>query len=590
MAITADDFARAMQDMMRQFVTQLQSDAALRTPVGQTGGGVTSPSKLIHKQYSKVEKFGGASNEWKEWHFQFIVATKAAALDVGQVLEALEPIKMDEVTDDIIRRNIDASSFPIMDRAKGELFSVLTLWTKGEANQIVRNVVDSNGFVAWKRLYDRFNPRTPASMAAAWREVIRTKKFRDLRDAAKMVEVWEGKVDLLKREHGESVPDGLKAALLMEMLPDHIQLTVAQGIANQFSYEELKQKVRLMSSVHAEIATPKPMEVDELHEREFSEEPSGAGGWQEVGAVTKGTGRGKGGGPAFGSCWTCGGPHFARECPHNWGGKGGPKGGDKSAGKGDGTGKGKGKGKARAPMFGSCWVCGGAHFQADCPYGPQQAKGASKGKGKGKAMREVDEEDDFEATDVGGITECWSIAEVVETSRGRPGRWRAAKGRPKIELQNKYAALAEVEEVTVEEIEAVTEGGSVDRGEIVIDSGAAESVCPQDWASAFPTKAVAPGQERHFRNASGGRMSHYGEKRVRGTVDGMEGPISMLFQVSDAKNALASVARITERGNLVQFGPDPADNYIFNPSSGDKVMLRRKGNKFILDMDFARRA
>ena len=85
-------------------------------------------------------------------------------------------------------------------------------------------------------------------------------------------------------------------------------------------------------------------------------------------------------------------------------------------------------------------------------------------------------------------------------------------------------------------------------------------------------------------------MSHYGEKRVRGTVDGMEGPISMLFQVSDAKNALASVARITERGNLVQFGPDPAENYIFNPSSGDKVMLRRKGNEFILDMDFARRA
>ena len=85
-------------------------------------------------------------------------------------------------------------------------------------------------------------------------------------------------------------------------------------------------------------------------------------------------------------------------------------------------------------------------------------------------------------------------------------------------------------------------------------------------------------------------MAHYGEKRARGKVGGMDAPISMLFQVSDAKNALASVARITEKGNVVQFGPDDRDNYIINPTSGDKVMLRRKGNKFILDMDFVGRA
>ena len=85
-------------------------------------------------------------------------------------------------------------------------------------------------------------------------------------------------------------------------------------------------------------------------------------------------------------------------------------------------------------------------------------------------------------------------------------------------------------------------------------------------------------------------MAHYGEKRVMGTVGDMDAPISMVFQVSDAKNALASVARITEKGNIVQFGPEDTDNFIMNPTSGDKVALRRKGNKFILDMDFVRRA
>ena len=141
-----------------------------------------------------------------------------------------------------------------------------------------------------------------------------------------------------------------------------------------------------------------------------------------------------------------------------------------------------------------------------------------------------------------------------------------------------------------EYIQAVAEGGDAGRGEIVIDSGAAESVCPWDWANAFPTREVPWGQKRHFRNASGAKMEHYGEKRVRGSVNGMDAPISMLFQVSDARNPLASVARITERGNLVQFGPRDADNYIFNPDTGDKVMLRKKGNKFVLDMDFSGRA
>ena len=79
-------------------------------------------------------------------------------------------------------------------------------------------------------------------------------------------------------------------------------------------------------------------------------------------------------------------------------------------------------------------------------------------------------------------------------------------------------------------------------------------------------------------------------RRVRGTVEGVKGPIAMLFQVSDAKNALASVARITEKGNIVQFGPTADDNYIYNPASGDKISLRRKGDKFVVDMDFVGQA
>ena len=126
----------------------------------------------------------------------------------------------------------------------------------------------------------------------------------------------------------------------------------------------------------------------------------------------------------------------------------------------------------------------------------------------------------------------------------------------------------------------------VGKGEIIVDSGAAESVCPWGWADVFPIKEIPEGRKRDFRNASGGPMGHYGERRVRCGIEGLSSPVSMLFQVSDARNPLASVARITEQGNIVQFGPKDEDNYIFNPATNEKIGLRRKGRKFVVDVEF----
>ena len=48
------------------------------------------------------------------------------------------------------------------------------------------------------------------------------------------------------------------------------------------------------------------------------------------------------------------------------------------------------------------------------------------------------------------------------------------------------------------------------------------------------------------------------------------------------------MCRIVEKGNIVRFGPRVEDNYILNPETQEKIMLRRKGRSFVLDAELVK--
>ena len=148
-----------------------------------------------------------------------------------------------------------------------------------------------------------------------------------------------------------------------------------------------------------------------------------------------------------------------------------------------------------------------------------------------------------------------------------------------------YSAPKEVTRIEeVFEINGVESDGL--QVKIAIDSAAAESVCPMEWAGQFKVKPCVPGQERSFINASGGEIKHYGEKRVALLTKGSSGSerkIGLPFQACDVKRPLAAVRRICEKGNIVQFGPGEKDNFIMNVQSQEKIWLKQEKGQYIME-------
>ena len=123
--------------------------------------------------------------------------------------------------------------------------------------------------------------------------------------------------------------------------------------------------------------------------------------------------------------------------------------------------------------------------------------------------------------------------------------------------------------------------------EITIDSAAEESVCPLHCAEHFQLKPVESGKELRFVNASGGRISHWGSRRVAMHAAENGKTLEMGFQVTDVKKALLAVSRLCEKGNIVQFGPEPQHNYIQNVTTGERLHMKRRGNSWVLPGELA---
>ena len=99
-----------------------------------------------------------------------------------------------------------------------------------------------------------------------------------------------------------------------------------------------------------------------------------------------------------------------------------------------------------------------------------------------------------------------------------------------------------------------SEDGKWEKLDIVIDSGAMESVMSKEHAKNVRINRDNGQENQWYRAANGSRMRNQGEKRLMWSTDaGNVGGIPM--QVTDVTKPLGSVGKICEVGNRIVFEP-----------------------------------
>jgi hypothetical protein len=444
-------------------------------------------------------------------------------------------------------------------------------------------------------------------------------KVKQLAQLATAIERWELKVYQLEREHGEKMSSKMKTAVLTGMCPQDIQDVVFQNMEANTEYTTIRDKIRnLVANRVMTASMPVPMDIGEVEAEGYWD---GLGNWwpmeyegaeDEIGAIGQ-------------DCYFCGkSGHYARDCPAKGAEKGKGKGiykggykgggfqgyGGKSKGKGKeqygkgygeqyakGFGKDSGKGKGKGKNFqGNCWQCGGqGHRAADC----------SNVHYAGVESPEIQQAGAEES--IGGIWEVGCVeVHVLECTLQQQRKRQTQQQQPRqqpIRTANRFEALEEEFDVgstsstggkmlaEFPDLGEELEIGAVDAGygrdgQITIDSGAAESVMPKDSFLNIPfMPADRHKSQAKYVAANGSRMGNYGQKRIPFKMKGGEGAQSIVFQVTDVTKPLAAVSRIVEKGNVVQFGPRPEDNFI-RSESGKKIPIRRERGTYVIDVEF----
>ena len=324
--------------------------------IGGGGGNHQGRRGLIDvKELARMETLAD-EKQWADWNTRFKDAIMARGHPAARcALDAMEQIAEKDAGApkgaEVARSKMSEWSAEQIDDQKwrmwaNDLYYILEDMTKGNATVVVRNsvitdggpnIIEQDGFRAWRGLKVAMNPKTPARRLQSFMEVVQCSEIKDKREVNTVINNWLRRVARLQSEFKESLLASLRTALLISMLPKDMQVSALQQVdmkddtedegLHEGVFKDIIDKVKSVINSEISRATPTPMEgvtigllgagghecgQDDWYQHE-GDWGNGLGYFEdaEIMAVNNG------------ECFSCGKKgHRAAECPLKGGGKG----------------------------------------------------------------------------------------------------------------------------------------------------------------------------------------------------------------------------------------------------------------------------
>jgi hypothetical protein len=273
--MSAQEMATMVADILRPLVNELsqRSEERLRTVIndanneirrlelqitelrehqeqGEAARGArrdVTRTIMDHKGYQKIEKFKDGSTRWKTIRMQFENLTELVYPGVGrQLLRWARSIGADELRFNEQTRlfNFHPPNEVTHQQAHAigqDLAMALSYVLDGEAEAIMCNAGEGAGLDAWRRLQQRFDPRSNARDLVDSQRVIHPPQCKTLQEMLPALERWEEAIRQMNPDNRPPmlIQMGIAISMCPPKLQEHLQ-DMEDRIQN---YQQLRSEI-----------------------------------------------------------------------------------------------------------------------------------------------------------------------------------------------------------------------------------------------------------------------------------------------------------------------------------------------------------
>jgi len=440
------EMMKTMREMLAKYEKRVQElEEKLNKPEEEKEKKKLQP--INAKDLKAPTEYEGKQEDFMEWHERFknLLITRNETwkelLDViagfgDKRINNQEAIKdkLEEKGQQTIKENIKEYAI--------QLYTYMNSYTKGNLNARLLKTREEGVFEIYRDVVHKGKNMNASRILKMKATVLQPRRAMKADELDKILAEWKYEQKLITEFDNTEMPEEQQKTILMTVMPkEHVEYMRDHYFDDKFKdnyhafeqelYNRIEQRKldeeggkKTVNAVTKEADKEEEYEMTEVWSQEWHcwvcgltpkrtrdddeeqspkrqrrEEETEAGAGEEEGKKSP-KGKGKRGPRAGGPCWSCGGPHFQRECPE----------------------KGKGKGVPH-PAAWSAWRPGafpGPTAQQWRQWMPKKGKGkgkGGKGKGTGKGKGQMD------PAGVGGMSWGPALGQVQQWEQEQWNSW-----------------------------------------------------------------------------------------------------------------------------------------------------------------------